>query len=104
MEDNNNQQLNHIAIIGMSGRFPGAESVNEFWENLVAGHCAVTDLTDDELRESGVPVLIQTVISLKKRATLWIYAFDAAFFQFTAREAEITDPQQRLLLNVVMKP
>lgn len=101
MEDNNNQQLNHIAIIGMSGRFPGAESVNEFWENLVAGHCAVTDLTDDELRESGVPEhLIQDSNFVKKAYPLsQIDAFDAAFFQFTAREAEITDPQQRLLLE-----
>jgi amino acid adenylation domain-containing protein len=99
--ENNNKNLNYIAVIGMSGRFPGAETVEQYWHNLLAGQCAVTELTDQDLRESGVPErLIQDPYFVKKAYPLaQIDSFDAAFFQFTPREAEITDPQQRLLLE-----
>ncbi len=44
-----------IAIIGMAGRFPGAQNVAQFWENLKNGVESITHLTDDDLREAGVP-------------------------------------------------
>ena len=43
-----------IAIIGMAGRFPGAESIEEFWTNLVAGRETVSFFSDAELAESGL--------------------------------------------------
>ena len=43
-----------IAIIGMAGRFPGAESVEEFWQNLVAGKESVSFFSDSELAEIGL--------------------------------------------------
>ena len=43
-----------IAIIGMTGRFPGAESVEEFWANLVAGKESISFFRDAELAESGL--------------------------------------------------
>ena len=44
---NDEQQLEGIAIVGMAGRFPGAESVEEFWANLVAGRESISFFNDD---------------------------------------------------------
>ena len=41
-----------IAIIGMAGRFPGAESVPALWERVLAGHDCLTRFTADEARPS----------------------------------------------------
>ena len=38
-----------VAIIGMAGRFPGADSVAEFWQNLRAGVESITFFKDEEL-------------------------------------------------------
>ena len=43
-----------IAIVGMAGRFPGARDVEQFWNNLAQGVCAVTTLSSEELAEAGV--------------------------------------------------
>ena len=42
-----------IAIIGFAGRFPGAKSLDEFWQRLVAGVESISFFTDDELRAAG---------------------------------------------------
>src|SRR5262249_37847216 len=44
-----------IAIMGMAGRFPGARTVDELWENLCQGREAIEDLDDGELAAQGVP-------------------------------------------------
>ena len=41
-----------IAIVGISGRFPGAKNVAEFWKNLENGVHSIRFFTDDELLES----------------------------------------------------
>ena len=43
-----------VAVIGMSGRFPGAENINKFWQNLRDGVESISFLTDEELAASGV--------------------------------------------------
>jgi acyl transferase domain-containing protein len=70
-----------IAIIGMSGRFPGARNVDEFWRNLASGVAAIRlpgsqdhGLADEEL-------------------------FDAEVFGFTANEARLTGPQHRIFME-----
>jgi len=100
VEDNQNT-LNHIAIVGMSCRFPGADSVEAFWHNIVNGQCAAASISDDELRSAGVPEHFINDDDFVKMAYAVsdIEHFDAAFFQYTPREADITDPQQRLLLE-----
>lgn len=91
-----------VAIVGMSGRFPGAETVEAFWSNLVAGVESISTFTDDELAASGLDVsaLRKNPASVPARGILenpeW---FDAAFFGMTAKQAEVTDPQQRLFLE-----
>jgi acyl transferase domain-containing protein len=44
-----------IAIIGMACRFPGADDLAAFWNNLASGVESIRTFTDEELKESGVP-------------------------------------------------
>ncbi|GAB5525194.1 MAG: hypothetical protein Roseis2KO_30660 [Roseivirga sp.] len=90
-----------IAIIGMSGRFPGADNVNAFWENLKAGVESIKALRDDELLAEGES---QHVINDSKyvKASSFIdnkEYFDSAFFGFRPEEAQIMDPQIRIFLE-----
>ncbi|HEU5179228.1 MAG TPA: polyketide synthase, partial [Candidatus Polarisedimenticolia bacterium] len=90
-----------IAVVGMAGRFPGADSVEAFWRNLRAGIESIRDLTDDELRAAGVdsgdladPRFVRRAADLKQ-----VDLFDAGLFGFTPREAELMDPQFRAFLE-----
>ena len=98
----NESKSDSIAIVGMSGRFPGAANVEEFWRNLVAGVESVSTFTDEELAASGLDVarLRKDPNAVAARGILQNpELFDAAFFNMTARQAEVTDPQQRLFLE-----
>ena len=90
-----------IAIVGMAGRFPGARDLNQYWENLRAGVESISFFTDEELLAAGVdPGLLNDPAYVKAAGVLeGIDQFDATFFGFNAREAEITDPQQRVFLE-----
>lgn len=92
---------NDIAIIGMSGRFPGAKSVEDFWENLVQGVDSITFFSDEELLAEGVsPELLNNPDYIKAGAILEdVDQFDAAFFGLNPNEAAVMDPQQRLFLE-----
>jgi acyl transferase domain-containing protein/acyl carrier protein len=94
-------QLDRIAVIGMAGRFPGAPDVDRFWQNLSAGVESVTTLTDEQLLSSGVePSLVQSPNYVKAGLPLdGAEFFDAEFFGYTPREAELTDPQHRVFLE-----
>ncbi|MBG1270232.1 type I polyketide synthase [Nostoc sp. WHI] len=93
--------LQGIAIIGMAGRFPGAKNIAEFWHNLRDGVESVTTFTDAELIAAGVDKnLLNDPNYVKAGAILEdIDLFDASFFGFNPKEAEITDPQHRLFLQ-----
>ena len=79
---------NGIAIIGMSGRFPGAETIEEYWENLCGAKESISRFTQQ--KPGTVPA----------RGTLKdIELFDADFFGMSAKEAQVTDPQHRLFLE-----
>jgi acyl transferase domain-containing protein len=98
----NAETIEHgVAVIGMSGRFPKAASVEQFWENLRDGVEGISFFTGEELEASGVeasaladPNYVRAHGSLED-----VELFDAAFFGLTPREAEITDPQHRLFLE-----
>ncbi|MGV0103002.1 Carrier domain-containing protein [Nostoc sp. DSM 114160] len=94
-------QLKGVAIIGMSGRFPGAKNVNQLWQNLCNGVESISFFSDRELVASGVdPASLNDPQYVKAGAVLQdIEMFDASFFGFSPREAEIIDPQQRLFLE-----
>src|SRR5689334_4225865 len=90
-----------IAIIGMAGRFPGANDIGQFWSNLRDGVEAVTFFTDEELLAAGVEANVLSDPSyVKARGVLeGADLFDASFFGYSPREAEIMDPQQRVFLE-----
>src|SRR5437868_8444460 len=90
-----------IAIIGMVGRFPQAADVDELWQNLCDGVESILSFSDEELEAAGVaPTVLQDPRYVKVGTVLeGAELFDAAFFGYTPREAEITDPQQRLFLE-----
>ncbi|WP_284681988.1 polyketide synthase [Adonisia turfae] len=88
-----------IAIIGMAGRFPGANNLEEFWQNLRDGVESITFFADQDLDVNDAD-LIHRPNYVKAGAVLpEIDQFDAAFFGYSAREAELIDPQQRILLE-----
>ncbi len=101
LHSDNSINQSAIAIIGMSGRFPGAKDLNTFWQNLCSGVESVSFFDDQELESSGVdPAMFNNPNYVKAGAILeGVELFDAAFFGFSAREAEIIDPQQRLFLE-----
>ncbi|MDZ8030982.1 polyketide synthase [Nostoc sp. DedSLP04] len=90
-----------IAIIGLSGRFPGAKNVDEFWNNLQNGIESISFFSDEELLEAGVDAaLIGNPNYVKRNAVIEdAELFDAEFFGFNPRDAEITDPQHRIFLE-----
>ncbi|MFI5957624.1 SDR family NAD(P)-dependent oxidoreductase [Cryptosporangium sp. NPDC051539] len=92
-----------IAIIAMSGRFPGAADVPSLWKNLENGVESFTTFTDEELRAAGVSeALISNPDYVKVRPVLDdVRGFDAQFFGYSPREAELADPQQRLFVECV---
>jgi len=90
-----------IAIVGMTGRFPGARSVDELWRNLRDGVESIRTFSDEELIEAGVEPHVLADVHYVKAGTVLDGAklFDAEFFGFNPLEAEITDPQHRLFLE-----
>jgi phthiocerol/phenolphthiocerol synthesis type-I polyketide synthase E len=94
-----------IALIGMSGRFPGARSVDEFWRNLRSGIESISFFSDEELKEAGIdPSLLTDPNYVKASAILdGSDLFDASFFGYSPREAEMMDPQHRLFLECAWK-
>lgn len=92
-----------IAIIGMSGQFPGARNLAEFWRALAAGQDAVT-----EVPASRWPVadyFRPGPAAPGKTYSKWggfldgVEEFDPAFFDLVPAEADYMDPQQRLFLE-----
>jgi phthiocerol/phenolphthiocerol synthesis type-I polyketide synthase E len=91
-----------IAVIAMAGRFPGANSVEKFWSNLEQEVESVTFFNQQQLLQSGVdPVLLDNPNFVGAEGVLQdVEKFDANFFGFSPREAELLDPQHRIFLEV----
>ncbi|NES30187.1 SDR family NAD(P)-dependent oxidoreductase [Micromonospora terminaliae] len=94
-------ELEPIAVIGMAGRFPGADDVEQLWQNLSAGRESIRFLSEDELLAAGVPrsSLDDPAYVRAVAEAAQLDMFDAALFGMTAREARTSDPQLRLFLE-----
>ena len=92
-----------IAVIGMSGRFPQANSIHELWANLKEGKEMITFFSDEELLEQGIPEeLVKNRHYIKAKGVLRdVEYFDAPFFGYTNREADFMDPQFRVFHECV---
>ncbi len=97
--DSNNDK---IAVIGMAGRFPGAQNIETFWANLLDGKESITYFSDEELAKHNPD------FEEKKNDPNYIKArgiiddidkFDADFFGYKPMEARIMDPQHRIWLE-----
>ncbi|HEY6895305.1 MAG TPA: beta-ketoacyl synthase N-terminal-like domain-containing protein, partial [Rhodanobacteraceae bacterium] len=89
-----------IAIIAMSGRFPGANDVETFWQNLCEGRDSITTFAPAELDPAVGPERDDPAYVRARGVIDGVEDFDAAFFGLSQREAELTDPQQRLFLEL----
>ncbi len=94
-----------IAIIGVSGRYPGARNVQEFWKNLKEGKDCITEIPKD--RWDYNLYFDEDKNKLGKTCSKWggfidgVDRFDPLFFNISPREAELMDPQERLFLQCV---
>lgn len=90
-----------VAIIGMAGRFPGANTVEALWEVLRTGRETIHFFTPDELDPSLPQDVIQDAQYVKARGILAeAIQFDAGFFGISPKLAEVMDPQQRVFLEI----
>lgn len=102
MRDEAESTGNEIAVIGMAGRWPGAETLDEFWHNISHGIESVRRFTDAELLAAGESAdLLRDPDYVRARPVLdGVDRFDAPFFGFSPQDAAIMDPQHRLFLEV----
>ncbi len=104
MTGNNNETVQEgIAIVGMSGRFPGANDVPAFWKNLTEGQETITRFPPEQL-EIPIPESADTSDAgdyvCAKGLLENIDMFDARFFGYLPKEAEVMDPQHRIFLEI----
>ena len=85
--DNLSDNLDQIAIIGLSARFPGAKDVDVFWNMLESAN-------DGLVRKTSENDVIKACFSMPER-----FAFDADFFGFSPNEAALMDPKLRVFLE-----
>ena len=91
---------NAVAIIGMAGRVPGAENVEQFWQNLCEGRESIRPIPEHELQDGLTAAQRSQRKYIAARAVLDdVDMFDADFFRILPREAELADPQQRVLME-----
>ncbi len=96
--------MEQVAIVGISCRFPRANSPEDFWQLLREGKDAITEVPQERWSIEGF--YAPELATSGKMNTRWggfidnADLFDASFFGISPREAERIDPQQRLLLEV----
>lgn len=92
---------NAVAIIGMSGRFPGADNIDELWEVLRNGKETISHFTPEEL-DGSIPASVRNDSNyIPSRGVLQsCKTFDASFFGINPKMAEAMDPQHRVFLEI----
>jgi phthiocerol/phenolphthiocerol synthesis type-I polyketide synthase E len=90
-----------IAIIGMVGKFPGSVTLSEFWSNLSQGKETISFFTEEEMLNAGVEAAQLANPNFVRARGVYKNPlhFDAPFFGYTPRDAELLDPQQRIFLE-----
>lgn len=101
-DDGYDEVNNDIAIIGMAGRFPKADNIDEFWTNLVSSTDCITRFSREELAGMGVsPAALDDPNFVPAAGFVADQdKFDAHFFEMNPREAAHLDPQHRFALEV----
>lgn len=93
-----------IAIIGISCRFPGADSPSKLWENLISSKDVQSEITRFNskgfYKPDGGPRKGLTNVRHAYFIEEGVDRFDNAFFNISPLESEAMDPQQRILLEI----
>ena len=98
------QKEEDIAIIGMSGLFPGAHDLDDFWSKLATQKDLISEIPNDRWDWHKYYGEGENKTKVKWGGFINdIDKFDAAFFAISPREAELMDPQQRIFLETVWK-
>ncbi|MCB2360151.1 SDR family NAD(P)-dependent oxidoreductase [Clostridium estertheticum] len=98
-------KINDIAIISLSGRYPGATNIRDFWKVLCEGRDCITEIPKE--RWDNRLFFDETKGKAGKTYCNWggfiesVAEFDPILFNMSPREAEITDPMDRLFLESV---
>ncbi len=98
-----NPKNDAVAIVGMTCRFPGANSIEAFWDNLKSGKDSITEVPSQRW---NIEAYYSEEIDGDHMNTRWggfiehVDKFDASFFGISSREAKRMDPQQRILLEL----
>ena len=96
-----------IAVVGMSARFPGADDVDELWDNLRHGVSSTREVPASRWANERFfdpdPSRLDATYCKFGAFLDDIDRFDASFFDFSGKEAAQTDPQQRLFLEEAYK-
>jgi len=101
-------EIGDIAIIGLAGRYPGANTLDQFWRNLTEGKDCITEIPKDRWNNE---LYFQAntkpgEIGAGKYYNKWggfiehVETFDPLFFNISPKEAASLDPQERLFLEV----
>ena len=103
--DSGSSQSFPIAIVGIGGRMPQSNSMEQFWEHLLAGKELITEVPKDRWdwrKHYGDPNGAGNKTWVKWGGFLTdVDKFDSLFFGISPREAQLMDPRQRLLLETV---
>lgn len=105
IEEKVNPLTEDIAIIGVSGRYPMADNIDEFWDNLKNGRDCISTVPEDRWNNK----IYEDIAAANggKRLSKWggfindADKFDPLFFNISPRDAETMDPQERLFLETV---
>lgn len=95
-------QRDDIAMIGLDGRFPGASSLAQFWQNLREGIESIQMLDEEALDQLGIPQQLRQHPNFVKAEPLLadIDQFAASFFGYAPSQARLLAPEHRLFLEV----
>ncbi|HMT03338.1 MAG TPA: type I polyketide synthase, partial [Burkholderiales bacterium] len=105
LSDNVNKTSDDIAIIGLAGRFPQAENIYEFWQNLKHGKDCIELIPSERWNYKDIyntDRMVSGSSYLNHGGFIADYdKFDSLFFNISKLEAESLDPQERLFLETV---
>lgn len=103
MASTDQDQAGDVAVIAVAGRYPGADDIEALWQMLKEGHDSITEVPKD--RWDADKIYTQRKGKTGFSHSKWggfikdVDRFDAPFFGYTPREADLTDPQVRLFLE-----
>ncbi|MDD4111512.1 MAG: SDR family NAD(P)-dependent oxidoreductase [Herbinix sp.] len=100
----NSVESDDIAIIGISGKFPGADNVEEFWSNLRMGYDYFMNFSETRIDDVQAYLTKERISADKTHFQQGAYfseidKFDYKYFKISPKEASLMDPNQRLFLE-----